>query len=93
MPFDDVREVAAAEPAPVQEDVVRVPSGDEMAESVRRAQRSLAEIRVRDAADAEREAEEARVDRVVRAHAEDQAADADVDDGLDSVAELADAPW
>lgn len=49
----DVREIAATEPAPLAEDVVRVPSGDETAESIRRAQRALREIEAREAADAE----------------------------------------
>ena len=86
-PVEDIRDVAAAEPAPVDEDVVRVPSGEEMAESVRRAQRALAEIRARDVADAEREVDESRVDQLTRWHEDDQS------DGLDDVAELEDAPW
>ena len=51
---------------------MRVPSGEEMAESVRRAQRALAEIRARDAADAEREVDESRVDQLARWHEDDQ---------------------
>ena len=88
-PVEDIRDVAAAEPAPVDEDVVRVPSADEMAESVRRAQRALAEIRAREAADAEREVDESRVDQLARWHEDDQADGR----GLDDVAELEDAPW
>ncbi len=84
---EDIRDVAACEPAPVDEDVVRVPSGEEMADSVRRAQRALAEIRARDVADAEREVDETRVDQLARWHEDDQA------DGLDDGAELEDAPW
>src|SRR5699024_2183295 len=53
----DMREVAAEEPALADEDTVRVPSSDETAESVQRAQRALAEIAEREAAEREREAE------------------------------------
>ena len=47
----DLREVAMAEPAPADEHTVREPSAEEIAESVRRAQRALDEIAARDAAD------------------------------------------
>jgi hypothetical protein len=44
----DIREVAAAEPRERQEDVVRVPTAEEVEGPIRRAQRSLAEIHARD---------------------------------------------
>ena len=84
---EDIRDIAALEPAPLDEDLVRVPSGEEMAESVRRAQRALAEIRARDATDAEREVDESRVGQLARWREDDQA------DGLEDGAELEDAPW
>ena len=87
-PVEDIRDVAAAEPASIDEDVLRVPAGEEMADSVRRAQRALAEIRARDVADAEREVDDSRVDQLARWHEDDQA-----DEGLDDAAELEDAPW
>ena len=54
----DVREVAAEEPAPVAEDLARVPDASETAEGVARARRAIAEIRVRTTED-EREAQDA----------------------------------
>lgn len=60
--LEDVRDVAATEPAPVGEDEVRVRPAEEMAEWVRRSQRALFEIRAREAVDAERELHETRVD-------------------------------
>ncbi|MFC7612307.1 hypothetical protein ACFQV2_00100 [Actinokineospora soli] len=75
----DLREVAATEP-PVQEaDAVRVPSADETAETISRAQRALAEIRAREAADAQRAADEARAEQMSRWAADDAAAAAAVD--------------
>ncbi|MCO1659203.1 relaxase domain-containing protein [Pseudonocardia sp. S2-4] len=61
----DLREIAAAEPAPVDEDDVRVPAADETATSLARAKRVLDEIDARTAedarmAEAERNAELAR---------------------------------
>ncbi|MDT0352904.1 MobF family relaxase [Pseudonocardia charpentierae] len=47
----ELREVAVAEPRQAEEDVVRVPSADEVSGSVTRARRSLAEIAARDEAD------------------------------------------
>jgi hypothetical protein len=63
----DLRELAAAEPDPADEDTVRVPSAQEMSESTRRAVRAIGEIRARNAADAEREAadEQAQTSRVI----------------------------
>jgi hypothetical protein len=63
----DLRELAAAEPDPADEDTVRVPTAEEMSESTRRAVRAIGEIRTRNAADAEREAvdEQAQTSRVI----------------------------
>jgi conjugative relaxase-like TrwC/TraI family protein len=83
-PLQDVREIAAGEPPIADEDVVRVPSGDETAETIRRAQRALREIEEREAADAAREQDE-RADQLTRWHLEDRAveqqAEAELDDG------------
>jgi hypothetical protein len=85
----DVREIAATEPAPLAEDVVRVPSGDETAESIRRAQRALREIEAREAADAEA----ARSEQAARWHVDDQAVEQEavLDDG--PVLDRGDASW
>jgi hypothetical protein len=85
---EDVRDIAADEPPVADEDAVRVPSVvDETAESIRRAQRALAEIRTRDAADALREADEARAEQIVRWHDDDRAVEqqavAEQDQGMD----------
>ncbi|MQA63401.1 MAG: relaxase domain-containing protein [Actinophytocola sp.] len=66
----DVRAAAADEPTPDQDDRVRVPSADETADSVDRAQRALAELEQRRAAEQARAAEEARADQVARWQAE-----------------------
>lgn len=70
----DLREIAAAEPDPADEDTVRVPSAAEMSESTRRAVRSITEIRARNAADAERDAAdgEAHASRVIHWQRRDQ---------------------
>jgi hypothetical protein len=70
----DVREVAAAEPRQTEEDVVRVPSADQVSDSVGRARRSLAEVAARDEADRLAEADE-RAAQLGRWHDEDQSAD------------------
>ncbi|MQA12836.1 MAG: relaxase domain-containing protein [Pseudonocardiaceae bacterium] len=70
----DVRDAAADEPARGNEDAVHVPSADETADSVQRAQRALAEIRTRTAAE-EREAAEHRAEQLARWHAQDQTAE------------------
>lgn len=71
----DLREIAAEESAPADEDTVRVPSSDETAESVHRAQRALAEVAERTAAEQQHEAEEARAEQLARWHADDQTAE------------------
>jgi hypothetical protein len=55
----DLREVASTEPRVLEADDLRVPSADETAEAVRRAQRALIELRQREQADAERDAADA----------------------------------
>ncbi|MFC4942425.1 hypothetical protein [Pseudonocardia sp. GCM10023141] len=49
----DVREVAAAEPQPVAEDDVRVPTAEDVDHSLDRAQRALDEITARELLDVE----------------------------------------
>ncbi|SNR29156.1 conjugative relaxase domain-containing protein, TrwC/TraI family [Haloechinothrix alba] len=71
----DLREVAVEEPAPAEDDTVRVPSADDTADSVQRAQRALAEIAQREAAERQREADEARAAQLAQWHAQDQAAE------------------
>ncbi len=65
----DIRQEAADEPDRddgYNPDNVRVPSSEETAESVRRAQRALAELRQRQAIEEQRAADEARDDEVAR---------------------------
>ncbi len=69
----DLREIAADEPAPADEHIVRVPTAQETADAVQRAQRALDEIAERDATDTARAAEEARADQLNRWHADDTA--------------------
>jgi hypothetical protein len=76
----DIRTVAQDEPDPVDEHTVRVPTADETAESIRRAQRALAEIAERNAADQARAAEEQRSAQLARWHTDDTQHD---DHGLD----------
>jgi hypothetical protein len=80
----DLREVAAEEPAQVADDVVRVPSADESANTLDRAERAMAEIRARQAED-ELEAQQHREAELRRWHAQDHDLDTtDVDtDGFD----------
>ncbi|TCO43590.1 AAA domain-containing protein [Kribbella antiqua] len=69
----DIREVAAGEVPIAESDTPRVPSADETAEAVRRAQRALIEIQHRRAAEehhADAEAE-ARAEELARWHADD----------------------
>jgi len=76
VPEPDVREVAAVEPAPVEEDVVRVPSAGETARAIEDANRALIEMQAREAADAQAE-EEHRAAELTRWHTNDQTADVD----------------
>jgi hypothetical protein len=68
----DLRDITAAEPRPVAEDVVRVPSADNVAVALVQANRALAEMRAREALD-EREAAEHRAEQFARWHADDTA--------------------
>jgi len=78
----DLRDTAADEPAPIAEDYVRVPTPDETADSVQRAQRALHEITARQAAE-DRQAVEERSQQLTRWHATDQAADQERDHAVD----------
>jgi conjugative relaxase-like TrwC/TraI family protein len=69
----DLREMAAAEPAQRGEDVVRVPTADQTADAINRANRALAEISAREALDAQ-EAVEYRNAQLARWHAQDELA-------------------
>jgi len=73
-PVADIRDVAAAEPPPVDEDAVRVPDAAETSAAIDRAQRGLAEIHAREAAE-EREAAEHRAEDLSRWHDADQPLD------------------
>jgi conjugative relaxase-like TrwC/TraI family protein len=76
----DVREVAAEEPAEAAEDVVQVPTAEDTADAVARAQRALAEIRQCEQAEAQLAAEEARAEQLARWHTDDAARQAAADD-------------
>jgi hypothetical protein len=72
----DIRQQAADEPARADghdPDAVRVPSAEQTAESVRRAQRALVELRQRQAIEQRRVADEARDEELARWHATDDA--------------------
>ncbi|MGD9525578.1 MAG: MobF family relaxase [Pseudonocardia sp.] len=79
----DLRETAAAEPKPVAEDIVRVPTADDVASALAQADRALVEMRAREALD-EREAADHRAEQLTRWHIDDvTAADREVvDDGV-----------
>jgi len=61
-------------PARPQRDVVRVPSADETAAAIEKANRALAEMRARDAVDTH-EADQHRTEELNRWHAQDQTAE------------------
>ena len=63
---DDLRGVAAAEPAQEDEHLVRVPSAAETTDSITRARRAILEMRNRDQLDATHEAEHARSAQLAR---------------------------
>ncbi|MCF7547426.1 MobF family relaxase [Pseudonocardia sp. WMMC193] len=75
----DVREIAAGEPAPVDEDVVRVPTASETADALDVARRALAEITARQALD-EAEAAAQRADELHRWRTQDYDYTAEVED-------------
>ena len=81
-PGADVREVAAAETPPAHEDVVRVPSAEETAAAIARAQRALNELRERQAAQ-ERHAVEERTEQLARWHGDDALAGRSEQVGMD----------
>jgi hypothetical protein len=66
----DLRQVAAVEPPPVAEDALRVPTAAQTANDVARADRALAEIRVRQN-DEQLEAERERSAELARWHHDD----------------------
>jgi conjugative relaxase-like TrwC/TraI family protein len=73
----DIRERAAAEAKReprAEDDWTRVPTADETADSITRAQRALAELEARHACEQRREADEHRDWQLARWHADDQAA-------------------
>ncbi|GAA2573326.1 hypothetical protein [Pseudonocardia hydrocarbonoxydans] len=81
----DIREIAADEPAPRNEDTVRIPTPDETADDYADATRALAEINARRAIDLQEETEH-RAAELDRWHADDQAAEtADVDEYTDGM--------
>ncbi|MGY4770307.1 MobF family relaxase (plasmid) [Kribbella sp. CWNU-51] len=75
----DIREIAAGEEPVAESDAPRVPSPDETAEAVRRAQRALIEIQHRREAEVrhadDEAAEAAREEQLAQWHADDTAAD------------------
>jgi len=68
----DLRATAAAERRPVAEDIVRVPTADQVADAIGLANRALAEMRARAALD-EGEATEHRAEQLTRWHTDDTA--------------------
>ncbi|TCK21394.1 hypothetical protein EV378_5377 [Pseudonocardia endophytica] len=75
----DLRDEAAAEPQPLDEDVVQVPDADATARSLDRAERVLDEISYRDSAE-EGDDVDRRGEELSRWHVDDQTADAGVAD-------------
>jgi hypothetical protein len=66
----DLREIAAREPLPVREDDIRVPTADDVAAALARANRSITEIRARAALDEQADAAE-RAEQLTRWHTDD----------------------
>ncbi|MFD8500137.1 MobF family relaxase [Amycolatopsis sp. NPDC059657] len=77
---DDVRDIADGEPAVVSAQEVRVPSAEETADTITRAQRALREIAARQAMEENHAAEEAQAAELARRHSVDIAEQAAVDD-------------
>ncbi|MDN5916082.1 MAG: relaxase domain-containing protein [Pseudonocardia sp.] len=73
VPERDIREEAAGELAPVNEDVVRVPAAEEVADHLDNADRALVEIRAREGTDQQEEVDHRAAD-LARWHIDDQAA-------------------
>ena len=68
----DIRDTASSEQKLTEHEQLHVPTVDETQESISRARRALAEIRAREAADAESAAEEAHADQLARWHTHDE---------------------
>jgi hypothetical protein len=68
----DIRETTAVEPPQAGEDAVRVPTADETAATIARAQRALTELDQRAATDSRHAEAEARAEQLTRWHADDQ---------------------
>lgn len=66
VPVVDIREASAGEPSQDGTDTVRVPSAEETADTIQRAQRALAELDQRRADDERRAAEHAREEELTR---------------------------
>jgi hypothetical protein len=88
VPQPDLREIAAREPAPVREDVVRVPNAEETSDALAAAHRALAEIRARETLDAHEQAEHRAV-QLTRWNTDDRGADEQLQRVNDDAAELA----
>jgi hypothetical protein len=73
-PMSDIRDIAATEPARIEDDEVRVPSAEETADNLARAQRAMAETRQRQADEQRHAAEQARAQQLARWHTDDQTA-------------------
>ncbi len=70
----DIRDIAGAELERVEDDAIRVPSADETADNLARAQRALAETRQRQADEQRHAAEQSRAQQLARWHTDAQAA-------------------
>ena len=77
---EDIRDIAATEPGPAGEDDVRVPSAEETADTIARAQRALLEIRARHAEQDRQATEDGRAEQLARWHTDDFAAERDLVD-------------
>jgi hypothetical protein len=73
-PAPDIRDIVAAEAPRIEDDAVRVPSAEETADNLARAQRALAETRQRQADEQRHAAEQARAQQLARWHTDDQTA-------------------
>jgi hypothetical protein len=80
----DVREIAADEPAQVEEDVVRVPSVPETTEALTGARRALAEVNARQILDDTADTDDERATELTRWHADDMGAEQSADDYADA---------
>ncbi|MHA6795918.1 MobF family relaxase [Pseudonocardia bannensis] len=86
----DVREIAAQEPAQVDEDVVRVPSADETSVALDDARRVLAEVTARQVLDEGQDTEQ-RAAELVRWHTDDHPAEHGIEEDRRVGDEYADA--